>query len=120
MYVVESGRVRIEVRGGSADAEQVLGSLGPGDFFGEMSLMTGRARTADVIADEETTVLGLDRAAVQPALDQHPELAEHMSRVLAERQVRLDSVRTEAEPAAEEGEHDEMEILRRIRRFFTN
>lgn len=118
MYLVESGRVRIEVRGEGPDQEQVLGRLGPGDFFGEMSLMTGRARTADVIADEETIVLCLDRAAVQPALDQHPELAEHMSRVLAERQVRLDSIRVK-EPVHEEGEHDELEILRRIRRFFT-
>ncbi len=120
MYVIESGRVRIELTDPDTLRTRVLGELGRGDFFGEMSLLTGKRRTADVVAEEETVVLSLDRKALQPVLDQHPELAERISQTLAERQLRLYSAPAdERDPENEQGV-DQLEILQRIRRFFSN
>ena len=49
MYVIQSGRVRITKQMGGR--EVVLGDLGPGDFFGEMSLLESLPRDADEVAD---------------------------------------------------------------------
>lgn len=58
MYLIQSGRVRIAVN--DADGQQiVLAELGQGDFFGEMSLIDGKQRSADahVIEDAQLSVL---------------------------------------------------------------
>lgn len=48
MYFIDSGRVKIVKKIG--DTEGVLATLNPGDFFGEMALITGNKRTATAIA----------------------------------------------------------------------
>lgn len=118
VYVIESGRVRIELPSESGPG-RVAGALGAGDFFGEMSLMTGEERAADVVASEETSVLVIDRAALAPLLEEHPELVEHLSRVLAERQARLAELQSE-ESSDRVSRHDEHELMAKIRRFFTS
>jgi CRP-like cAMP-binding protein len=61
MYLIESGRVRISIRDDD-DAELTLAELAQGDFFGEMSLIDGRQRSADaqVIEDANLAVLSRD------------------------------------------------------------
>lgn len=118
MYIIESGRVRIEFTGNDGRTH-VVSDLGRGEFFGEMSLMTGERRAADVIAYEETSVLVIDRDALVPLMDKHPDLAEHMSQALAERQLRLDELRDINIEERRDSKHDELEILGRIRRFFS-
>ncbi len=118
MYVIESGGVRIELR--AEDGRRlVVAALGRGDFFGEMSLMTGEQRTADAIASEETLLVVIDREALAPILLQHPGLEEHLSQSLAERQRRLEELRQEDPEEARISVHDDVEILARIRRFFS-
>lgn len=117
IYLVESGRVRIELPSDGGPS-LVAGTLGAGEFFGEMSLITGEERTADVIANEETTVLVIDRPALAPLLEQHPELVEHLSRVLAERQARLAELESAGQAPQRDSRHDELELMARIRRFF--
>lgn len=117
MYVVERGRVRIEAQlhGGR---RKVIGVLERGEFFGEMSLLTGEPRAADVVAELETEVIALARDDLAPIIERNPQVAERLSRVLTERRQRLEeaygtSLDRETNPAAEEDE-----LLRRIRRFF--
>jgi len=117
MYIVENGRVRIELCNDDGRT-LVIADLQRGEFFGEMSLMTGELRSADVIASEETTVLMLDREALVPLMEKYPELAEHMSQALVERQMRLDELRHVDVEVRRDSRHDELEILKRIRRFF--
>lgn len=117
MYLIESGRVRIELP--TADGRGLVAAdLGPGEFFGEMSLMTGEERAADVVASEETSVLVIGRSAIVPLMEKHPDIVEHMSRVLTERQARLAELKKEGQDAQRDSVHDELELVRRIRRFF--
>ncbi len=117
MFLVESGSVRIEVTDANG-REHLVTNLSPGEFFGEMSLMTGEPRAADVIAYEETVVLMLGRDAIVPLFERHPNLAEDMSRVLAERRLRLDELALAESTDGRPSLHDELEMLGKIRRFF--
>jgi CRP-like cAMP-binding protein len=60
MFVVASGRIRLTLGAGAEVRE--IGTLGAGDFFGEISLLTGaeRTATAEVIEDSRLLVVGRD------------------------------------------------------------
>ena len=74
MYVVNAGRVHVFRR---ACGKQVLiGSLGPGDLFGEMALVDDLPRSATVVAAEENTrLLEIDHALFTYLVGQQPAFA---------------------------------------------
>ncbi len=55
--------------------EQVLARIGPGDFFGEMSLFDQAPRSATVQAETETVLLCLDRENLHQLIEARPEAA---------------------------------------------
>jgi len=81
-YVILEGRVL--VRKGTT----TLARLGPGDFFGELALFDNRARSADVIATEPTSVVVLSRWEFWGFASEKPEvlriILQEMARRLAE------------------------------------
>ena len=115
LFIVEHGRVRVEIGG---RRRQEVARLGPGQFFGEMSLMTGAERKASVSAIDEVTVLVLARSALQPVLAENPELAELISEALAERQIELEEADAR-ETLTEQPERQSGVLLQRIKRFFS-
>ena len=83
-FVISAGKVEV-VRGvDSADA-QVLNTLGPGDFFGEMALFEGFPRVASVRATEDTECLAMTRWDFMAEIKNHPEIAVSMLPVLVRR-----------------------------------
>jgi CRP-like cAMP-binding protein len=54
---------------------EVLARLGPGDFFGELSLLDRQPRVASVTADEQTTCLALASWDFQKLLESEPGVA---------------------------------------------
>jgi small-conductance mechanosensitive channel/CRP-like cAMP-binding protein len=86
-FIIRSGRVRIDVDGvqGDSTAAVTVNHLGPGDFFGEMALLTGAARGATVTAEEDTEILLVARQDIAPLLQANPELPERLGAVLARR-----------------------------------
>ena len=94
--------------------------LGPGDIFGEMSLMTGAPRSATVVAVSDVECFRLDKAAFQAILERHPGLAEQVAGVLARRRTGLEAVREGLDAAARERRLAEAsrDMLGRIRSFF--
>lgn len=116
LFVIRRGGVRIEI--GAQHRE--VARIGPGQFFGEMSLMTGEERRATVRALEETELLALDRACLQPVLESQPELAQKISEVLAERRRNLDAnaVMDAAKSYADQS-RESLLILDRIKKFFS-
>jgi CRP-like cAMP-binding protein len=59
--------------------------MGPGDFFGEISLLDGGPRSADVVADTDIKMLGLTVWVFKGILEQYPSIAQKMLVELAER-----------------------------------
>lgn len=60
--------------------------LGPGDFFGEMALLSGAPRSADVTAIDYTQLMTLNKADFAGFLAKHPELHARMDKVATERE----------------------------------
>ena len=69
MYFVVSGEVEVQVR-----PEAVI--LGPGEFFGEVALLTGGPRNATIVAARQCTLLILDIVDFRELLGRQPDLAQ--------------------------------------------
>jgi putative ABC transport system ATP-binding protein len=81
------------IRKGSCDvvkeedgAVQVLRTLGVGDFFGEIALLTGKPRTATIVARENTMLYTLEQKSFKAVLDANASLKDQVLRVLFQRQ----------------------------------
>jgi CRP-like cAMP-binding protein len=84
MMAVLAGRLRI-TSATPEGKEVTLNSIGPGEIVGEIALLDGKPRSADVVAAEDTTVLVIERADFLPFLLCHPVLVEAILSVLCER-----------------------------------
>ncbi len=94
--------------------------LKAGEFFGEMSLMTGAPRSASVVALEDTNCYRLDKGAFCEIVRQRPEIAENVSAVMARRLVDLEMVRGDlgAEVRERRLRATQTDLMARIRQFF--
>ncbi len=84
LYLIESGRVKVHqaTAGGS---EVILNILGPGDFFGEMSLLDGQPRSADISTLEPSVLLLLEGEALQEIVAERPAVAWTLLQILSRR-----------------------------------
>jgi len=78
MYFISSGAVEVKVKGRSIP-------LGPGDFFGEMALLSGGRRTGDVVAVDFCRFLVLERRDFNQFTARHPALRAAITSVAEER-----------------------------------
>jgi len=94
MFLVLQGELRARVKVG--DKEMILATFGPGDFFGDMSLFDQGPRSADVIANVDSTVLKISDVAFDRLTREAPALAtpflQATARTLAAR-IRADNKR---------------------------
>ena len=76
-YVVVSGKLKV-YRETHDGIRTDLTELGPGDYFGEVALVTGKPRTASVEAVEESVLLEISKEEFDSVLDQNPKLARQI------------------------------------------
>ena len=81
-YFLTRGRVKI-TRVSSDEREVILALLGPGDFFGEMSLLSGEVRSANVVTLEKTKALTLNTVDFLGTLELYPKVSINLLRELA-------------------------------------
>jgi CRP-like cAMP-binding protein len=117
LYMVVSGEAAVVLGQGSSIRE--VARLGGGQFFGEMSLMTGEVRAATVIAGTELTCYRIAKDAFQEVLQASPELAEPIAEVLAARKEALSTARDERDDQKRQRlATAKVDLMRRIRGFF--
>jgi len=91
MYLIETGRVRISI----SDKEQneiTLAELAQGDFFGEMSIIDGRKRSADATVIEEARLAVLSRQNFLAFVSSNSDVALTMLGALSDRLRRTDEL----------------------------
>jgi CRP-like cAMP-binding protein len=85
LYVIQSGEIELARAG--PEGRRVVARLGPGDFFGELSVVAGQRRSTRAVAVKQTRVLELDRATLEAMCLAQPEIAIRMIRSLVSRLV---------------------------------
>jgi CRP-like cAMP-binding protein len=78
-FLILDGDVSVAV------GERVVRRMGPGDFFGEISLLDGGPRTATCTAQTEVTTLGITPWTFKRLIEQNPAIASKMLKVMAQR-----------------------------------
>jgi len=83
MYVIRAGKIRLLKE--SHGRQRVVTMLGPGDFFGEMAVVTGQPRSATAEVVEEAELLKVPADKLQEMVTGNGEIAIRLIRNLAER-----------------------------------
>jgi len=122
LMLLARGRVQVTKAGAEVGTTRLsLATLGEGEYFGEMSLLTGEPRSASVVAEGPCETYVLARADLAPILESDPAVAETLSRVLAERTAatvaRFEDRRSRGVEAAGV-EREQESLLGRIRQLF--
>lgn len=119
LYIIISGEAEVYLQGGGGE-RRTLNVLGKGDFFGEMSLMTGAPRAASVLARTDVECYRLDKDAFEEILLARPTIADEVAHVLVNRRAELDSALQNLDEVAlhKEISHQHNELLATVKRFF--
>jgi small-conductance mechanosensitive channel/CRP-like cAMP-binding protein len=115
MFLIVRGRV--EVRVAHADRTDVVARFGPGESFGEMSLLTGEPRSATIVALEELEAVEVTRDTLTPIIHANPEVLHKLSELLTERQAANEQHAAHVVPAHEKRAR-QASMLDRLQRFF--
>lgn len=81
-YLIDTGKVRV-YRKSEGGVETELQTLGPGEGFGEMALVTGKPRSAYVETVEETHLIVLPKDEFDRILKDHPHISSHFIKLLS-------------------------------------
>jgi len=111
MFVIHSGSVSVRLPDDSERGWHEVAELGPGSVVGEMALLTGETRTADVVASSDVVTVEIGKESLEPVLHANPDLAAAISEKVLQRRDHLDAIRN----AEKEEVHS---VLARIRAYF--
>jgi CRP-like cAMP-binding protein len=90
MFIILDGRVKIS-RISDDGREVILSILSEGDFFGEMSILDGQNRSANVVTLEDSTIMVIRREDFLQMLHDYPQIAINLLKELAQRLRKSDS-----------------------------
>ncbi len=90
MFILAQGAAAVYVQR-NGEAAQVA-TLRDGDYFGEMSLLTGEKRSATIVATTDCDVLEIEKPVFAELLQKNPALLQSLSEMLAQRRLENESV----------------------------
>jgi len=116
LYILASGDAAVKI--GVNGLENELASLKGGDFFGEMSLMTGAPRSATVVAKSDVDCYVLNKEIFKQLLEKNPSLLGQVGKLFSEREVNLKMERDGLSAAAARQHVEKQDLVARIKDFF--
>jgi len=115
MFLVSEGSLEVKIRDKNDQLIKVA-TLWPGDCVGEMSLLTGAPRSADVFAKADAVLVEIKKENIAPILESNPRLINEISDLLAKRQAHSASA---ASDAGNEGLREQSKgLAKKILQFF--
>jgi small-conductance mechanosensitive channel/CRP-like cAMP-binding protein len=120
LYILVSGKAEIRANVEGDPHPHLVATLEAPAIFGEMGLMTGAPRSADVCAITDVECYRLDKAGFQDIIASRPAIAEAMSETMATRRLELNAARDGVPVESRRGEQqsEASRIARSIRAFF--
>jgi CRP-like cAMP-binding protein/di/tricarboxylate transporter len=116
LYVLTAGRLGVHVHDPDGGASRRIDGLNPGDFFGEMALLTGEPRSATVRAEARSRVLRLERERFEALVREQPSSFLAIARGLSRRLASANRIRLVEEQALAAGVEAALERLPAERR----
>jgi len=119
-YFIKEGAVDIVFKDKSGK-DNVVATLKPGTFFGEMSLLTGEERKTAAVAKKDSMLIVIGSRGFSEVFKENPELMERLSEIVANRLLKLEETRKRAATDAERIELQKAEsrvLLDKIKSFF--
>lgn len=119
LYIIRRGEASVSVASAPGQEREVA-RLRSGDFFGEMALLTGEPRSANVRATEDLQVIVIYKEALRAILENRSDLARSMAKVVRERQSALVQVENQNKETTREPssiEEQTLSLTARIKRF---
>jgi CRP-like cAMP-binding protein len=119
MFILVDGRAGVSVEFHGLPKQ--VSTLGSGDYFGEMSLLTGESRSATVTAQTDCTVVEIAKPVLAARLKEDPGLLQSLSQLLAQRQMETEGALVadqSPEPAGARQARYAAGFLEKLRKFF--
>ncbi len=119
MFVMLRGAAKVFVSKNGSKIQ--VATLGAGDCFGEMSLLTGEPRSATVRADGDCYVMEIGKPVMAKVLSSAPSCMEQLSQLLAQRKMETEGILREASSTDEHALTERQytaNFLHRLRTFF--
>jgi small-conductance mechanosensitive channel len=113
LYIVLSGTCDVLLNAGNQTTNKVA-SINKGNFFGEMSLLTGENRSATVKALENATVIRVDKTLFSEILASNPDIPEQIGTIMAQRQQDLTAEANKMEDLS----NAPINLINKIKSFF--
>lgn len=121
MYVLAEGLLDVYTTSEANPEFYRVDSIKPGEFFGEMGMLTGAPRSATVTAVTEAVVLEIKKADFSCLLEDRPEIARHISHVIADRrEAMIAKGRVIPTDPGETKESFAELVFKKIKSFFSN
>ena len=117
LFLIYKGSVNVYIR--TSDEQEIkVATLSAGNYFGEMSLLTGDAAAASIIVNTESTIIEITYDHMATLFAQRPELVEKISEVIVQRKLSNDNVRATLRGSKKETHSLISELANRIKHFF--
>jgi len=117
LFIVEEGLVNVLVKDAKGKNKWVA-HIPAGGFFGEMGLLTGEPRTASVQAETEVICYEIDKEILLPIFQEHPDLLEKISEMMAVRKAQLRKIKKATREQAQEVQKETTSLLQKMQNFF--
>ena len=121
MFIIVEGLLEVFLDIEVSTDDVRVATMSPGDYFGEMSLITGTPRSATIITRTDALVYEIKKDSLEPLFEAYPSLPEAIARTVAHREFIRKSAVAEAEErlALETAEQEaSAQLLKRMKRFF--
>jgi CRP-like cAMP-binding protein len=119
-YIIRSGNADVLIKRDGVPETKVA-TLGPGDFFGEMSALTGEPRTATIRASGNLVCVEITKDELKEAFTKDPAMMDKMSQIIAERNTGRQKVAEimNAQQQRDAVETQQKSLLSRMKTFFS-
>ena len=118
MFILIEGGLDVTIPNDQGE-QVVVATIWPGDCVGEMSLLTGEPRSANVRAKINSTLLEITKENIAPIFEGNPDLIDEISTLL-ERRKGINQELLNKTMAAEEVEKNIKALTKKILKFFFN
>lgn len=92
MFLVAEGTLGVYIKSRGKSDLLRLANLNPGDFFGELSLLSGAPRSATIIAKTECLLYEIKKPILLELISKRPEIVEQLSKIIAKHQIENEKI----------------------------